>query len=60
MADDTTNFIQDEESLKAVLETIEKFHKYSGLKLNLSKCEALRVGRDTEGNNDTLGLKWVK
>jgi hypothetical protein len=47
MADDTTNFIQDEESLKAMLETIEKFYKYSGLKLNLSKCEALRLGHDT-------------
>jgi exonuclease III len=60
MADDTTNFIQNEESLQELLNTVEKFYKYSGLKLNLSKCEALNLGQEDIAKNDTLGLKWVK
>ena len=60
MADDTTNFVQDENSLKLTLETLETFHKYSGLKLNLSKCEVLTLGRKTNINKQILGLKLVK
>jgi hypothetical protein len=60
MADDTTNFIQDEDSLKAMLITIDKFYTYSGLKLNMSKCEALNLGREEKVNKEISGIRWVK
>jgi hypothetical protein len=44
MADDTTSFLKDSESLQVLLETLEKFHSYAGLKLNLSKSEILWIG----------------
>jgi exonuclease III len=59
MADDTTNFLKNEESLKETLETLNKFHTYSGLKLNLSKCEAMWLGAKAGCKEKPLGLKWV-
>jgi hypothetical protein len=60
MADDTTNFIKDEKSLENILETLNKFYSYSGLKLNLTKCEAMWLGKNKDSKEKPLGLKWVK
>jgi hypothetical protein len=60
MADDTTNFIKDIASLKVLLSTLEKFHTYAGLKLNLTKSEALWLGKNRESTDIPLGLKRVK
>jgi hypothetical protein len=60
MADDTTNFLNDEESLKEVLSTLDRFKVLAGLKLNLSKSEALWLGKSRDSKQTPLGLKWVK
>jgi hypothetical protein len=60
MADDTTSFLKDSESLKVLLDTLEKFHSYAGLKLNLSKSEILWLGKDKNSNFAPHGLKCVK
>ena len=60
MADDTTSFLKDCESLKQLLEVIESFRMYAGLKLNLSKSEAMWIGSKRGSKESPLGLKWVK
>jgi hypothetical protein len=60
MADDTTSFLKDTESLKEILVTLDKFKVLAGLKLNLSKSEAIWVGSARDSIEKPLGLKWVK
>jgi hypothetical protein len=60
MADDTTSFLKDSESLKVLLDTLEKFHSYAGLKLNLSKSEIMWLGKEKLSNEAPFGLKCVK
>jgi hypothetical protein len=60
MADDTTIFVQDIDSLKNVLQLTTKFQKYAGLKLNTTKTEAMWLGSQRNSNNEPLSLKWVK
>ena len=43
-ADDTTFFLQDKNSVKETIKTLEFFSKYSGLKPNKSKCVLIRNG----------------
>ena len=60
MADDTTSFLKDSGSLDKMLEVLDKFHTYAGLKLNLTKSEVMWLGNDKENNNSPSGLKMVK
>ena len=60
MADDTTSFLKDSKSLEVLLETLDKFHSYAGLKLNLSKSEVLWLGSKKNSNESPLGLRKVK
>ena len=60
MADDTTIFVQDIESLENVLKLTTKFKKYAGLKLNTTKTEAMWLGTQRNSTNTPLDLKWVK
>jgi hypothetical protein len=60
MADDTTSFLKDSDSLKVLLETLDKFHIYAGLKLNLSKSEVIWLGKDKNSSAAPLGLKRAK
>ena len=60
MADDTTSFLKDIKSLEETLSTLDKFHKYAGLKLNSTKSEAIWLGKDRDSNEKPLSLKWVK
>jgi hypothetical protein len=59
MADDTTSFLKDVKSLEETLNTLEKFHKYAGLKLNETKTEAMWLGSKRKSNEKPLNLKWV-
>jgi hypothetical protein len=60
IADDTTSFLKDVESLEETLKTLDKFHKYAGLKLNETKSEAMWLGKERDSMEKPLNLKWVK
>jgi predicted DNA-binding antitoxin AbrB/MazE fold protein len=60
MADDTTAFLKDLDSLKETLLTLEKFKVLAGLKLNLSKSEAMWLGIKANCSDKPLGLRWVR
>jgi hypothetical protein len=60
MADDTTSFLKDCDSLKRLLESTDNFRFYAGLKLNLSKSEAMWIGNKRDSKEAPLGLKLVK
>jgi hypothetical protein len=60
MADDTTIFVEDINSLKCVLQIIALFHLFAGLKLNKTKTEAMWLGKNRNCKEQPMGLKWVK
>jgi hypothetical protein len=60
MADDTTVFVEDINSLNKVLEIIELFHLFAGLKLNKTKTEAMWLGKCRNSEEKPLELKWVR
>ena len=60
LADDTTLFLNDIDSLKNVLKILENFRNISGLKLNNSKTEILQLGVPLTSNYTLLNLKWEK
>ena len=43
-ADDTTFFVSDIASVNEIIKSFNVFSKYSGLKLNASKCEICGIG----------------
>ena len=47
LADDTTIFVNDLNSLEVSISEFLKFEKMSGLKLNLEKCEIIELGSIT-------------
>ena len=59
LADDTTLFLEDDNSLLAVFALLDHFYKCSGLKLNKEKTEAMQLGNDSQRKNNSLGIKWV-
>jgi hypothetical protein len=59
MADDTTIFVEDINSLENFLKLTIVFQKYAGLKLNTTKTEAMWLGTKRNSNDTPLGLKWV-
>jgi hypothetical protein len=59
MADDTTVFVEDPNSLENILKILNKFEQYAGLKLNKLKTEAMWVGKDKNNTDTPLGIKWV-
>ena len=60
LADDTTLFLADVESLRESLAFIESFGRSSGLKLNKDKSEAFWIGSRKACSDKPLGLKWTK
>lgn len=58
LADDTTLFLKDNNSIKNALELVNMFSKCSGLKLNKDKTEAMRLGSRTKQTENGFGLKW--
>ena len=43
-ADDTTFFVSDLDSVEAIFDTFDNFSLFSGMKINLSKCELAGIG----------------
>jgi hypothetical protein len=60
MADDTTTFVQDTNSLQNMFKILQQFELYAGLKLNKTKTEAMWIGRDINNNTTPLDITWVK
>jgi hypothetical protein len=60
MADDTTTFIEDQDSLENILKLLNTFEQYAGLRLNKTKTEAMWIGRNCNNKSEPLGIKWVK
>ena len=59
LADDTTLFIQDNNSLREVLKIFEEFYRYAGLKLNKTKTVAIIVWNDGSIYKDpSIGILW--
>ena len=58
-ADDATNFVKNERSLCHLLETVNKYERGSGAKLNTSKSEAIWLGRWRANGASPFGLQWV-
>ena len=61
---DDVNIImpRSEESLIEVINTLERFEKISGLRVNKDKTQVLRIGKDATSDPvlcPDLGLKWV-
>ena len=60
LADDTTLFLKNIDSLKEALNILDEFHRISGLKLNKKKTEILQLGILCTTNYTLLGLRWEK
>ncbi len=60
LADDTTVFVSDVDSVKNTLHCLQDFYMLSGLKLNIEKTVAMGIG-SLQGlrPEDTLGLSWT-
>jgi hypothetical protein len=60
MADDTTTFVEDINSLQNMFKILRTFEQYAGLKLNKTKTEAMWIGKDINNRTTPLEIKWVK
>ena len=56
-ADDTTAVLSDLDSARALFGLLERFEKASGLKLNVTKIEAMWIGSLYNCENEPLGVK---
>ena len=57
-ADDLTCLLSDIQSGKELFKLINKFEICSGLKLNISKTEALWIGKDKNKTEKPFNIKW--
>ena len=60
LADDTTCFLKDKNSLKHVLEIFRDFETCSGLKINIEKTIAKVLGPEPSPCYNLYDLKWTK
>jgi exonuclease III len=62
MADDTTIFTNNIQDIPNILEVLDIFHKISGLKTNIEKTVAYRLGKNhnLDFPKNHLGLHWGK
>ena len=58
-ADDTYFFTLDVNSLPLILNTYDKFEKYSSLKLNVEKCQACWIGSAKGTQDAPIKCNWV-
>ena len=58
-ADDATIFVKNERSLCHLLETVNRYERGSGAKLNTAKSEAMWLGRWRTYGASPFGLQWV-
>ena len=61
-ADDVNNFLKNISSVKAVLSELEKYGEISGLICNMSKCEAMALGKNDKQTiqYNNVEIKWVE
>ena len=52
-------FLKNERSLCSLLETVNKYERGSGAKLNTTKSEAMWLGKWRANGASPFGLKWV-
>jgi hypothetical protein len=57
MADDTTMFIEDQNSLENVFNLLAMFESYAGLRLNKTKTEAMWIGKNINNTITPLEIK---
>ena len=57
-ADDTTNFIKDNDDLNEALSTIKIFGKYSGLLLNIGKTKGVKLDYASPMTFDNDEIEW--
>ena len=57
IADDTTLFLQDRDSVKHTLDMLHHFYHCAGLKLNIHKPDTFRLGVVSHDINSKYGLK---
>ena len=57
-ADDTTAVLSDLESAHKLFQLLDKFKKVSGLKVNSSKTEGMRIESLKDSEMKPLGIKW--
>jgi len=58
-ADDATLFLNNTESIQHVMDTLEKFHLCSGLRLNMDKTQAFIIGKHIQFKNK-YNLTWCE
>lgn len=51
LADDTTLFLTDRQDMTQALQIINRFSRFSGLKLNVDKTNAMAIGAQRDENN---------
>ena len=61
-ADDLETFLKNIKSMKLTLKELELFGRVSGLKCNVSKCEAMALGKSIVEPIEYMGetVKWVE
>ena len=59
-ADDTTAVMPNIEQAKIFIDIVKEFGKFSGLKINAEKSEALWLGSQRKNSEKPLGVKWPK
>jgi hypothetical protein len=60
LADDTTLFLSSKSDIDHSFNTIEKFGKYSGLKLNKNKTEGMWIGKSKHSDEKYGNINWPK
>ena len=58
-ADDTTFFLKDLNSAKIIFQIFDKFSKFSGLKVNKSKCQIAGIGVKNGAQEALSGVQSV-
>ena len=58
-AGDTTFFVEDLNSVKVILSSLDQFYTFSGLRPNLSKCQIAGIGVLKDAKVALCGLKSV-
>ena len=58
-ADDFIATVSNLKSARQLLKVFNDFEKFSGLKLNVDKTEAMWIGSQRGNNKKPLGLKWT-
>ncbi len=59
LADDTTLFLKNKESLDSAIDLIERFHNVSGLKLNKNKTKIFHLGNTNHRPNESMHFKCL-